>query len=101
MIVGKLLVFTNAVDGRDDEYNKWYDEVHAVEMCALPEYSSVTRYRLTDAQMAPDQPYRYVAVYEYVGSAEDAVAALKAALPTFNLSDAVKPGGNLIYLEEI
>ena len=98
--MGKFLVFTNAVDGRDDEYNKWYDEVHTVEMCALPEYTGVTRYRLTDAQMTPDQPYRYVAIYDYVGSAEDAVDALKAALPTFTMTDAVKPGVNLIYLEE-
>ena len=50
--MGKFLVFTNAADGRDDEYNKWYDEVHAVEMCALPEYTGVTRYRLTDAQIS-------------------------------------------------
>jgi hypothetical protein len=98
--MGKFLVFTNAVDGRDDEYNEWYDKVHAVEMCALPEYTGVTRYKVTDAQMVPDQPHRYVAIYEFEGSAEDAVAALKAALPTFTMSDAVKPGGMLIYLEE-
>ena len=55
--MGKFLVFTNAVDGRDDDYNQWYDEVHAVEMCALPEYTGVTRFKLTDAQMVPDQSH--------------------------------------------
>jgi len=98
--MGKFLVFTNAADGRDDEYNKWYDEVHAVEMCALPEYTSVTRWKLTDAQMIREQSHRYVAIYEYEGSAEDAVAALKAALPTFTMTDAVKPDATMIYLEE-
>jgi DNA-binding NarL/FixJ family response regulator len=34
------------------------------------------------------------------GSAEDAVAALKAALPTFTMTDAVKPDAKMIYLEE-
>jgi hypothetical protein len=98
--MGKFLVFTNAADGRDDDYNQWYDEVHAVEMCALQEYTGVTRYKLTDAQMVPDQSHRYVAIYEFEGSAEDAVAALKAALPTFTMTDAVKPDAKMIYLEE-
>ena len=98
--MGKFLVFTNAADGRDDDYNEWYDNVHAVEMCALPEYTGVTRYKLTDAQMVPDQSHRYVAIYEFEGSADDAVAALKAALPTFTMTDAVKPDAKMIYLEE-
>ena len=50
--------------------------------------------------MVPDQSHRYVAIYEYEGSAEDAVAALKAALPTFTMTDAVKPDAKMIYLEE-
>ena len=50
--------------------------------------------------MVPDQSHRYVAIYEFEGSAEDAVAALKAALPTFTMTDAVKPDAKMIYLEQ-
>ena len=29
--MGHVLVFTNAVGGRDDDFNQWYDEIVLVE----------------------------------------------------------------------
>jgi hypothetical protein len=87
--MGKMLVFTNAAEGRDDEFNRWYDEVHLVEVLALPEFVSAERYKLADAQMFPDQSHRYLAIYEYKGDSADAVAALGAAAESLNMSDAL------------
>ena len=71
--MGKMLVFTNAVEGRDDEYNQWNDEVHLAEVLALPEFVGATRHKVADAQLFPDLTLGYVAIYEYKGDASVAV----------------------------
>ena len=97
--MGQMLVFTNAVEGRDDEFNDWYDNVHLKEVLELPEFTAATRYRLSDGQLFPDQPHRYLAVYEFKGESTDAVAALGAAAAGFNMSDAMASDQNVILYE--
>ena len=62
----KLLVLTNAVKGRDDEFNKWYDNQHIPDALAVPGYMAAQRFALADVQMpgAPASPWRYLAIYE-------------------------------------
>ena len=98
--MGKMLVFTNAVDGRDDEFNQWYDEVHLVEVLALPEFVGATRHKLAEAQMFPDQSHGYLAIYEYKGDAADALAALGAAAGTMNMSDTLAGDAKLVLFED-
>ena len=98
--MGKMLVFTNAVEGRDDEYNQWYDEVHLVEVLALPEFVGATRHKLAAAQMFPDQAHGYLAIYEYKGDAADAVAALGAAADSFNMSEALAPDAAVVLFDD-
>src|SRR3954451_10703364 len=98
--MGKMLVFTNAVDGRDDEFNRWYDEVHLVEVLALPEFVGATRHKLAGAQMFPDQSHAYLAIYEYKGDAADAVAALGAAAARFNMSDALADDATVVLFDD-
>jgi hypothetical protein len=85
--MGKMLVFTNALDGRDDEFNRWYDEIHLPEVLALPAFTAAERMRLADAQMFPEQRFRYLAIYEYQGSAADAMDALMGASGSFRMTD--------------
>ena len=98
--MGKMLVFTNATEGRDDEFNQWYDEVHLEEVLALPEFVGATRHKLADAQMFPDQSHGYLAIYEYKGDAADAIAALGAAADSFNMSDALAPDAKVVLFDD-
>ena len=59
-----FLVLSNAVDGRDDEYNDWYTNRHLPDVAATPGFVSATRFRLADAQRsAPPYGYHYMAIY--------------------------------------
>ncbi len=62
----KLLVLTNAINGRDDEFNRWYDNQHIPDALDVPGYITAQRFRLADTQMAgaPASRWRYLAIYE-------------------------------------
>jgi hypothetical protein len=75
-----LLVLSNAADGRDDEFNDWYTDVHLHDVLAVDGFVAAQRFRLADAQLQPDRPapHRYLAVYEI--DADDAARPLQALL---------------------
>jgi len=85
--MGKMLVFTNALDGCDEEFNRWYDEIHLPEVLALPVFTGAQRLRLADAQMFPEQRFRYLAIYEYQGSGAIALETLTGAAGSFRMTD--------------
>ncbi len=87
--MGKMLVYTNAREGRDEEFNRWYDEIHLPEVLALPAFSAAQRFRLADAQMFPEQRFRYLAIYEYTGGSAAALEALTGAAGSFRMTDAM------------
>lgn len=60
----KFVVLTNAVEGRDDEFNDWYSNVHLRDVLAIPGIVKAERFRLASAQRQPGQPYGYLAIYE-------------------------------------
>lgn len=55
----KLLVLSDAVAGRDDEFNQWYDNVHLPDVFKVPGVVGATRFRLRSGGK-----WRYLAVYE-------------------------------------
>ena len=58
-----MVVQSKAVEGRDDDYNEWYDTAHLADICALPGVKSGRRFDFDSAMMgAPGQPY--LALYE-------------------------------------
>lgn len=82
-----LLVFSNPVDGREEEYNAWYSEHHLDEILAIDGFRCAQRFRLADdARMSrdtPSAPYRYLALYELEnGALERADSALFALART-------------------
>jgi hypothetical protein len=85
---GQLIVFTNAAEGRDDEFNEWYDSVHIPEILALGPFTSAQRFRVAENQVFP-QTHQYVALYEFDGDADAASGALSAAAPTLRMSDSM------------
>jgi hypothetical protein len=58
-----MVVQSQAKEGRDDEYNEWYDTIHFGDICALPGVQSGRRFEL---EMAPIGPAgkRYLAIFE-------------------------------------
>ena len=62
------LVFTKPVVGMEDEYDKWYDEVHLPDV-AVPGVRSAQRFVLGPERRPPeDEPaFRHLTVYELEG----------------------------------
>ncbi len=73
-----LLVLSNAADGRDEEFNDWYTNVHLTDVLKVEGFVAAQRFRFADAQLRSDQaaPHRYLAVYEI--EAEDVRRPLAA-----------------------
>ncbi|MBS1676304.1 MAG: hypothetical protein JST08_02850 [Actinobacteria bacterium] len=76
------MVFSAPTPGRDDDYNKWYDEVHLPESLTVPGYVGAHRYRLSEDQAAgmPPSPYAYLTIYELDRPPAEPLAALTARL---------------------
>lgn len=68
-----MVVTSGAKDGRDQEYNEWYDSTHIHEICAIPGVKSGRRYDAIPATPNP-QPAPYLAIYEI--EADDPAAVL-------------------------
>lgn len=60
----KLLVMTKPVEGREQEYNDWYQNVHLHDVVAIPGYTSAQRYRLLRPMVAGAEKLPYLAVYD-------------------------------------
>lgn len=84
-----LLVHTNAAQGRDDEFNEWYDNVHLGEVLEVEGFTAAQRFALQDPN-APADARRYLAIYEMeTDDPQATLAALGAAAPNMQMSDAL------------
>jgi hypothetical protein len=89
-----LIVETNCTDGDEDEFNRWYDEVHVPELLQIPGFNHVSRYRATETQPSRRPiEQRYIALYEVeAADARAALDALDAHTPQLNMSDTLRTG---------
>lgn len=77
-----LLAFSNPLEGREEEFNAWYNERHLDDVLKVPGYVSAQRFELSPTQMMPDGPYRYLAIYEVETDDLEATSkALQAMTP--------------------
>jgi hypothetical protein len=77
-----LLVLSDAVDGREDEFNDWYTNRHLADIVALPGFRSAKRYRLRTLNMGAISN-KYLAIYEIdADDPERAVAEMFALRDT-------------------
>ncbi|MCU1513695.1 MAG: hypothetical protein JWO10_785 [Microbacteriaceae bacterium] len=74
-----LVVMTSAIDGRDDEFNEWYDTLLLKEIVSLDGFATGQRFRLDDVHPAgvDDSPPGYLAIYEIP---EDQLETAKASM---------------------
>jgi hypothetical protein len=93
------LGFTNAVPGRDDEFNAWYDTYHLSELVRnVDGYARGRRYRLADVQRTGQgagrpAPWRYLALYEVEG---DDMRAVHEELVRFREGGGFTPHDGLL-----
>jgi hypothetical protein len=73
----RFMVFTNPVEGREDEYNDWYSGQHLDDVLALRGFKAAQRFKFNPGQLGPEAPFTYLAIYEVEGlTVEEAEAAL-------------------------
>ncbi len=74
-----VMVHSNPVEGREDEFNEWYEHVHLDEVLRSAGFRSAQRYQLA-AQAGFSSSHRYLAIYETEGeSAQEVIDRLNAS----------------------
>ena len=58
-----FLVLSEPAEGREDDYNDWYENVHLDEVIATSAVINAQRFVLAD-QRGQAAPHRYLALYE-------------------------------------
>jgi hypothetical protein len=84
-----LIVFTSPAEGREDDFNDWYDNVHLKEFVALPGVVSGQRFSL--APHSPKAATSYAAIYEVSVDPAQVLQAMDAAIKdgSMHMTDAV------------
>lgn len=76
-----LVVQTNPVPGREDEFNLWYGQTHLPDVLKLPGFVSARRYRLATSDASAR--WQYLAIYEFeTDDVASLIALLKATAGT-------------------
>ena len=92
-----LVVYSNPAEGKEAEYNDWYNNQHLADVVSVPGYISARRCKLSAFKLddvTPDPDYRYVAFYTI--HSEDPQAALddlrtRVETGVIGLSEAMDP----------
>jgi hypothetical protein len=59
----KLVIMSNPVPDREDDYNDWYQNIHLGQLMTLPGFKSAQRFRRVRSLVEGDT-HPYLAVYE-------------------------------------
>jgi hypothetical protein len=84
----RMLVFSNPIEGREIEFNTWYEEVHMPEVLGTPGIVAAQRFELSTGAVppAPESTQQYLAVYEIEGDPAEAFAAMVERSKTGEIS---------------
>lgn len=83
-----LVVLSNPVEGKEDEYNDWYTNQHLGDVCAAPGFVAARRFKVVDGE----SDHKYLAIYEMESDdpkADFAGLAELGAAGKMPLSDAI------------
>ena len=99
-------VQSNSVEGRDDEFNEWYDTTHVPDILGLDGFESAQRFRRSTALNRHDTPtpeFTYIALYEISGDPVAAVKRLGAAVNSGQvaMTEAIAPGTTSILFDAL
>ena len=81
-----LIVYTSPADGKEAEYNAWYDDIHLREFSALPGVINGRRFKV-----ASDGKAQYAALYELSAHPDAVMAAMNEGIKngTVRWTDAI------------
>ena len=85
MTKGLFVALCNAVDGRDDELDKWYNDQHIPEILHVPGILSVTRTTFSDVELFAGcrlAGYRYLTMYEIDANDDEGFERVAQAIRT-------------------
>jgi hypothetical protein len=101
----KILVMSNATEGREDEFNEWYTREHLPDVLRVPGIVAAQRLRRTDTQPnAGPFPWKYMALYECeTDDVQQLIDSLKAraGTPEMPISGAFADSPYVCYFEPI
>lgn len=99
------VVLSNAVDGRDDEFNEWYTNRHVVDVLKVDGVVAAQRFQLAPEQRRdPPHPYRYLTIYEVQASAvRDVMDTLRrdSGTPAMPVSESFQRGHVALVFDPI
>ena len=77
-----LLAMLTPAPGRESEFNRWYDETHAVEALATPGLASIARYKMADVLLFPGIEFSapYITLYELADDRPETMQSVAASL---------------------
>jgi hypothetical protein len=98
-----FVALTNAVVGREQEFNDWYDRRHVPDVLAIPGFVAARRYEKVGPIVRAEHAYRYLATYEVV--TDDPDGALRELLARVGsarmpISEAMEQGIYAVMYEE-
>jgi hypothetical protein len=78
------LVFSNPVEGKEDEFNTWYDTVHLPEVFATPGMRTAQRFKIREADITHNSEmakptHRYLLVYEMDDNVDEIMGKIREA----------------------
>jgi hypothetical protein len=75
MALHRLVVLTNPVPGREDEFNDWYTNRHLADVVAVPGFVAAQRFEISGV-LSEGSNWKYLAIYDV--ETDDPGAALEA-----------------------
>jgi hypothetical protein len=98
MAKGVLLVMTEPLPGKEDEFNDWYSNVHLHELVKVPGIAAAQRFEAVPWSNGAVPAQRYLAVYEFDADVEEVKEALAAARSTFSETPQVMdPASTVVF----
>jgi hypothetical protein len=92
-------VFTNAVEGREDDFNSWYSDIHLKEIVGLHGFRAAQRFVIDDPK-SKGAPFKHLAMCEIdEGMSEAAKSCLNQAQADSvpQITDSQAPGTNATW----
>lgn len=83
----KLIVFSDPVKGREDDYHEWYNDTHLRDILTLPGFRTAQRFQTR--RMERDAPCGFAAIYDIEAESIDAAIAVARSSETFPTTDAI------------
>ncbi|MCE2391002.1 MAG: hypothetical protein J4G09_05885 [Proteobacteria bacterium] len=92
-----MVVFTNTQPGKDDDFNRWYDDIHVGEVLSVPEMKACTRYKVVDE----NAEHRYLALYEFEGDPDAVMASMGERAAQFDMTGPLGGAPLMLRVEPI